>query len=120
MSSMKPAASRKGARKPCRAIDNLASVYELVKAYGLGERVGVDLGITKDLDYYSGLLIEGYTPQLGFTLGSGGRYDSLVGRFGQEFAATGFAFGVESDARPRPARLAGARSTIGGGASYGA
>src|SRR5690606_8684358 len=51
----------KGSSQALRAIDNLASVYELVKAYGLGERVGVDLGITKDLDYYSGLLIEGYT-----------------------------------------------------------
>lgn len=84
-----------GCDRALSALDNLTAIYELVKAYGLGERVGIDLGITKDLDYYSGLLIEGYTPELGFTLGSGGRYDSLVGRFGQEFAATGFAFGVE-------------------------
>lgn len=77
------------------ALENLAAIYELVKAYGLEPRVGIDLGMTKDIDYYSGLLIEGYTPELGFTLASGGRYDSLVGRFGQPFPATGFAFGVE-------------------------
>ena len=78
-----------------KALENLSAIYRLVKMYGLEGRVGIDLGITKDIDYYSGLLIEGYTPELGFTLASGGRYDTLVGRFGQEFAATGFAFGVE-------------------------
>lgn len=84
-----------GCDEALQALENLGAIYELVKAQGLGDRVGIDLGITKDIDYYSGLLIEGYTPELGFTLASGGRYDSLVGRFGQEFAATGFAFGVE-------------------------
>lgn len=84
-----------GSPRALAAVDNLAAVYGLVKAYGLTDRVGIDLGITKDLDYYSGLLIEGYTPELGFTLGSGGRYDQLVSRYGQDFAATGFAFGVE-------------------------
>lgn len=78
-----------------RAVDNLAAIYQLVKAAGLGERVGIDLGITKDLNYYSGFLIEGYTPELGFTLASGGRYDALIGRFGQDFPATGFAFSIE-------------------------
>lgn len=85
----------KGCPQALAAIDNLAVVYRLVKAYGLADRVAIDLGITKDFDYYSGLLIEGYTPELGFALGSGGRYDHLFGRFGREFAATGFAFGVE-------------------------
>ena len=57
---------------------NLSAIYELVTLYGLEERVGIDLAMTKDIDYYSGLLIEGYTPELGFTLGSGGQYDTLV------------------------------------------
>jgi len=85
----------RGSRAALEALDNLSAIYELVTLYGLEERVGIDLAMTKDIDYYSGLLIEGYAPELGFTLGSGGRYDTLVGRFGQDFAATGFAFGVE-------------------------
>lgn len=77
------------------AVENLRSIYNLIKAYGLTDRVAIDLGMVKDLEYYSGLLLEGYTPELGFTLCTGGRYDSLAGRFGREAPATGFAFGVE-------------------------
>ena len=69
--------------------------FTACQAFGLAERVGIDLGITKDLDYYSGLLIEGYTPQLGFTLGSGAGTIRWWAVLAQEFAATGFAFGVE-------------------------
>ena len=77
------------------ALDELEAIYGLVAAYGVAEQVAIDLGVVKDFNYYTGLLLEGYTPELGFTLCSGGRYDTLVGRFGSECPATGFAFGVE-------------------------
>lgn len=77
------------------ALDELLSIYKLVVAYGLEKEVAIDLGVIKDFNYYTGLLLEGYTPELGFTLCTGGRYDTLVGRFGEPCPATGFAFGVE-------------------------
>ncbi len=77
------------------ALDELQRIYEIVEAYGLGEHVAIDLGVIKDFDYYTGLLLEGYTPELGFTLCTGGRYNTLVGRFGEARPAIGFAFGVE-------------------------
>lgn len=77
------------------ALDELQRIYELVDAYGLAGNVAIDLGIIKGFDYYTGFLMEGYTPELGFTLCGGGRYDALVGRFGTPTPATGFAFGVE-------------------------
>lgn len=91
------AASRAAARNPkaVAALQELETVFRLAGAYGVGEQVAIDLALVKDFDYYTGLLLEGYTPELGFTLCTGGRYDSLVGRFGSPCPATGFAFGVE-------------------------
>ena len=77
------------------ALDELSEVYALVEAYGIATCVAVDLGMVKELDYYTGLLLEGYAPELGWTLCSGGRYDGLVGKFGRDCPAVGFAFGVE-------------------------
>lgn len=77
------------------ALRQLVDVIELVGAYGEEKRIGIDLGMMKDLDYYSGLQMEGYVPELGFTLCTGGRYDHLIGRYGWEAPAIGFALGVE-------------------------
>lgn len=85
----------KGIEGAAKAVENVREVLSLVRAYGFEDRVSVDFGMIKDLDYYSGLLIEGYTPELGFSLCTGGRYDRLVGRFGRHVPATGFAFGIE-------------------------
>jgi len=84
-----------GAPAALAALDELSEVYALVKAYGLADRVAIDLGMIKGLDYYTGLLIEGYAPELGSSLCTGGRYDGLVGKFGRDCPAIGFAFGVE-------------------------
>jgi ATP phosphoribosyltransferase regulatory subunit len=45
-----------------------------------------------DLDYYTGLYFECYVPEVGYVLGSGGRYDRLVEAFGEPKKAVGFAF----------------------------
>ena len=41
------------------------------------------------------MVVEGYVPNLGFTICSGGRYDHLSERFGTDLPAVGFAFGLE-------------------------
>lgn len=55
----------------------------------------VDLGLVRGLDYYSGLVFEVVHPTLGEPLGGGGRYDELVGRFGDDRPAVGFALAVD-------------------------
>ena len=77
------------------ALDNLAEIYSLLKSYGVDKYVNFDLGIMRDLDYYTGMVFEGYTPGLGFPLCGGGRYDNLVASFGVSCPATGFALGIE-------------------------
>jgi len=77
-----------------RALANLAEVHRLLRAYGLADAVILDLGEVRGFDYYSGVHFEGYVSGLGASLCGGGRYDHMLGRFGYDCPATGFAFEV--------------------------
>lgn len=78
-----------------RALDDLAEVWDLLEGFAVTGRLAIDLGLVKDLAYYTGLVLEGYVPRLGYTLCSGGRYDGLYAQFGAGEPATGFALGLE-------------------------
>ncbi len=78
-----------------RALDNLADIRRLLAGYGVDRYVNFDLGIIRDFDYYTGMVLEGYTPGLGFPLCGGGRYDKMLASFGVDNPATGFALGIE-------------------------
>ena len=58
-------------------------------------RVIFDLGLARDLAYYTGAVFEVYDPALGAPIGGGGRYDDLLGRFGRALPAVGFALGID-------------------------
>lgn len=77
------------------AINELSEVYDCLASYGIQDDVVIDLGILRGFDYYTGIVFEGYSPQLGYPLLGGGRYDNLLGKFGCPRVATGFAVGVE-------------------------
>ncbi|NJN81441.1 MAG: ATP phosphoribosyltransferase regulatory subunit [Caldilineaceae bacterium] len=77
------------------ALANLRAVYEALDAYGLADYLFVDLTEIHDLGYYSGMTFEVLTPELGFALGSGGRYDDLIGTFGKQIPAVGVALGID-------------------------
>ncbi len=78
------------AAEPLRALDELARLWDLLTERGLEERVHLDLGAVRDWNYYTGPTFELFSGDLGFPLGAGGRYDSLLGRFGLDQPATGF------------------------------
>lgn len=82
-------------RRARSGIANLREIYSLLKPYGVANQVNIDLSIAKSLDYYTGMVLEGYVPSLGFMLGSGGRYDNLSNQFGNKLPAVGFALGLE-------------------------
>ena len=54
-----------------------------------------DLGLVRSLGYYTGAVFQVYDPAYGVPLGSGGRYDELLGRFGRPLPAVGFALNIE-------------------------
>jgi ATP phosphoribosyltransferase regulatory subunit len=78
-----------------RAVSRLAATYEGIANRGIAGRVRLDLGLLRDLGYYTGAILEVYDPALGHVLGGGGRYDELMGRFGRPLPAVGFALYLE-------------------------
>jgi ATP phosphoribosyltransferase regulatory subunit len=76
-------------------ISRLAEVAAGLESRGIGDRVIFDLGLVRDLGYYTGAIFEVYDPALGHVIGGGGRYDDLLARFGRRLPACGFALYVE-------------------------
>jgi len=72
----------------------LRAVHDLL-APDVAARVIFDLGLVRALDYYTGAVFEVYDAALGAPMGGGGRYDDLLGRFGRELPACGWALNVE-------------------------
>ncbi len=73
----------------------IESILALAQELGYRERIKLDFALLGDLEYYTGFVFEGYIDDLGFSLCGGGRYDSLLPRFGYDVAAVGWMVGVE-------------------------
>jgi ATP phosphoribosyltransferase regulatory subunit len=84
-----------GGRAVERATSRLQATYDALAGRGVADRVQLDLGLLRDLGYYTGAILEVYDPALGHVLGGGGRYDELMGRFGTRLPAAGFALYLE-------------------------
>ena len=76
-------------------MDELRAVAGALRQAGLAERLAVDLGEVRGLDYYTGLVFRVFAPDLGFEIGGGGRYDTLLARFGRPLPAVGFMLGLD-------------------------
>jgi ATP phosphoribosyltransferase regulatory subunit len=76
-------------------IERLRSILARAKTLGFGERINVDFSLLRDISYYTGFIFEGFAGEVGFTLCGGGRYDSLLPRFGFEAGAVGWSLLVE-------------------------
>src|SRR5215210_6263718 len=77
-----------------RAVEGLRQLYELLHERGVAERVIFDLGLVRELGYYTGVVFEVYDPAVGFAIGGGGRHDELLGRFGKPRPACGVALDI--------------------------
>lgn len=78
-----------------RSIASLEETLDGLIEKGIAERVRIDLGLLRDLGYYTGAILEIYDPAVGHILGGGGRYDELMGRFGKPLPAVGFSLYLE-------------------------
>ena len=77
--------------------DALRGMRELhaLLAPEVAQRIIFDLGLVRSIGYYTGAVFGVYDPAYGVPLGSGGRYDELLGSFGRSMPAVGFALNVE-------------------------
>ena len=80
------------------SVDRMESLAEALEAYGVAEMCRIDLSIVRGLAYYTGLVFEAFDSEGELrALFGGGRYDELVGTFGnREVPAVGFAFGYST------------------------
>jgi ATP phosphoribosyltransferase regulatory subunit len=76
------------------AVTGLRDVLEALEP-AVAERIIFDLGLVRNIGYYTGAVFDVYDPALGAPIGGGGRYDDLLGRFGRKLPAVGFALGVD-------------------------
>lgn len=83
-------------------VDYLRTLYDELSAAGYGQYIRFDLGMVHQIDYYTGMVFRGYVEGAGDAVLSGGRYDNLVGVFGRDAQATGFAVDVDAIARTLP------------------
>lgn len=71
-------------------IDSLKDTYSFLSALGYGDKITFDLGKLPHYNYYTGLIFEGFADGAGASVLSGGRYDSLMEKFGRPLPALGF------------------------------
>ncbi len=77
-----------------KSLDYLHSVLDIIASKGFRDSITIDLGEVRGFDYYTGIIFEGFAMGVGKPLLSGGRYDTLVERYGYRARSTGFAFNV--------------------------
>ena len=73
----------------------LAAVRDLLDA-ACGVRLEFDPSLVRGMGYYTGAIFEIAHPELTYSIGGGGRYDGMIGRFsGTDVPAAGISFGFE-------------------------
>jgi ATP phosphoribosyltransferase regulatory subunit len=76
------------------AATGMRAVHALLAPEVAG-RIIFDFGLVRSIGYYTGAVFQVYDPAHGVPIGSGGRYDELLGQFGRPLPAVGFALNVE-------------------------
>lgn len=74
----------------------ITRTMQALKARGLGDYFRFDLTIAREMHYYTGIVFEGYARGSGNAVIGGGRYDSLLERFGVLAPAAGFGIDIDS------------------------
>ena len=81
---------------PDEIVEHLVGVGEAVSAARGSVPLVFDPFLVRGMGYYTGTIFEIAHPDVSYSLGGGGRYDGMVGRFlGQDVPAVGFSIGFE-------------------------
>jgi ATP phosphoribosyltransferase regulatory subunit len=78
-----------------KQLERIIELQETLKDYKIDDLVFFDFSLTKKIEYYTGMVFEVSVPNMGLPIGSGGRYDSFIEKFGKlKLPATGFALEI--------------------------
>ena len=76
------------------AVALLSRLYEVLEAMGLGgqlDKVRLDFSMINDIEYYNGIIFQGFLDGLARQVLSGGQYDGMMAKLGKKADAIGFA-----------------------------
>ncbi|MCC8167761.1 MAG: ATP phosphoribosyltransferase regulatory subunit, partial [Clostridiales bacterium] len=80
----------------CEVLRELKLLTDYLEYYGINRYISIEPGLISNIHYYSGIIFRGYTYGTGEPVVKGGRYDRLLGHFGKDAPAIGFAIVVDS------------------------
>ena len=72
------------------AVKRLESIYEILVSYEVDKYVTFDFSMHGTYGYYTGIIFRGYTYGTGDAIVKGGRYDTLLEKFGKASPSVGF------------------------------
>lgn len=78
------------------ALDDLDALWTVIESLGLADWFDIDLGDVSQLDYYTGVTFKIFIQGAGARVGRGGRYDRLIGNFGNSEPAIGFILDLDA------------------------
>lgn len=96
MCSLEEAKAMVGNARSLAAIERLENLRRILELYGAADYISFDLGMLSKYKYYTGVIFKAYTYGVGEAIVKGGRYDSLLSRFGKDAPAVGFCVVVDS------------------------
>ena len=73
------------------ALRELEDVHSVLRQLGAEDCINLDFSIVNDMNYYNGVIFQGYIDGIPNKVLSGGRYDELLRKFGKKSGAVGFA-----------------------------
>ncbi len=73
----------------------IADIRDLAEKLDPSIPAAVDMGLISHLEYYSGTIFRLYLKDSGVIIGSGGRYDNLMKKFGKEIPAAGLGLNID-------------------------
>ncbi|MGM8365404.1 ATP phosphoribosyltransferase regulatory subunit [Virgibacillus sp. W0181] len=77
-------------------LQNLSDIFQVLEDYGVADHLVVDLGLINHMDYYSGIIFQGFIENVGKPALMGGRYDRLADQFAANIPAIGFACDINA------------------------
>ena len=69
----------------------MRGVWRSLKGSPYESKVKIDFSIINDINYYCGIIFQGYVRRVPRMVLSGGRYDKLLKELGKDVGAIGFA-----------------------------
>ncbi len=76
------------------AVNELSALCDELRSTPFFDRVRLDFSVLNDIDYYNGVIFQGYVRRVPKLILSGGRYDGLLARIGKDIKAMGFALSL--------------------------